>query len=534
MALSSWALPQISRLLALDEESLMQIINYSSTLPKDDAAEHLKNLLGDSPRALEFISSFNSRRETPKAEPQQSDPTEVPRKPRKKKAPLNRLPPPRRPEDYGNTSGAYIKKNEEDYISGNSRARQDPPLANTLALSDKPDARQLPISSSSISTSSRNASPKPPPSAAGSLISDLPNLKSRTSSPAPSKTKINVSGGMSMHGNSSTINDLDSAIRALEIQTNPALSSSEKDNAKRRCNCSATRHPLLAAAPNCLNCGKVICVKEGIGPCTFCGRPLLSADEIHGMVRALREERGREKMDVNNSTHKRPDVSKTPRPFAATNSSTPATSDSENEKLAAAKQHRDKLLNYQAQNARRTRVIDEAADFETPISGQNMWSSPQERALQLKRQQQVLREQEWNARPDYEKRRVVVSVDLVGGKVVKKMADVDRPEEPEVDEDVGEVVQEQSTHGSRGTFSRNPLMGGLIRPVWKSETADTKGKGKAAISEEETSGREERQKNTWRRVQDDNNDNEEWILDGGVYGSRPEERILGGEEHAQG
>ncbi|KAI9870810.1 MAG: hypothetical protein M1830_003777, partial [Pleopsidium flavum] len=440
MALSTWAVSQISRLLPLDEESLKQIADYSSTLPKSEAAEHLKNLLGDSPQALEFISSFNSRRETPKVEPQQSNTTEAPRKPRKKKAPLNKLPPPRRPEDYGNTSGAYIKKNGEDYISGNSRARHEPPLANTLALSDKPDARQLPIPSSSTSTPSRNASPKPPPSAAGSLISDLPNVKSsRTSSPVP-KTKITVSGGMSMHGNSSTINDLDSAIRALETQTNPGLSSSEKDNAKRRCNCNATRHPLLAAAPNCLNCGKVICVKEGIGPCTFCGRPLLSADEIQGMVRALREERGKERMEANNVSHKRPDVSKAPRPFTATNPSTPATSDSENEKLTAARQHRDKLLNYQAQNARRTRVIDEAADFETPTSGQNMWSSPQERALQLKRQQKVLREQEWNARPDYEKRRVVVSVDLVGGKVVKKMADVDRPEEPEVDSEIDEVV----------------------------------------------------------------------------------------------
>jgi hypothetical protein len=137
-------------------------------------------------------------------------------------------------------------------------------------------------------------------------------------------------------------------------------------------------------------------------------------------------------MEANNASQKRPEVSKTPRPFA---SSTPATSDSEREKerdadrtLAAAKLHRDKLLVYQAQNARRTRIIDEAADFETPTSGQSMWSSPQERAMQLKRQQKVLREQEWNARPEWEKRRVVVSVDLVGGKVVRRMADVERPD----------------------------------------------------------------------------------------------------------
>jgi hypothetical protein len=57
-----------------------------------------------------------------------------------------------------------------------------------------------------------------------------------------------------------------------------------------------------------------------------------------------------------------------------------------------------------------------------------------------------------------------------------------------------------------GAFSRNPLLGGLIRPVIRVEE-----KGK---------GRESERKQTWRRVQDDNDDNEQWILDGGVYGGR--------------
>ena len=49
-----------------------------------------------------------------------------------------------------------------------------------------------------------------------------------------------------------------------------------------------------------------------------------------------------------------------------------------------------------------------------------MWASPAERAQQLKRQQEVLREMEWNAKPEYEKRRVVASIDLQGRKVVRK------------------------------------------------------------------------------------------------------------------
>lgn len=260
------------------------------------------------------------------------------------------------------------------------------------------------------------------------------------------------------------------------------------------------------------------------------------------MVRALKEERGKERMDMNNASQRRAEVSTAPRPFAAT---APFTSDSEaDSKLAAAQQHRDKLLGYQAQNARRTRVIDEAADFETPSSGQSMWSSPVERAAQLRRQQKVLREQEWNAKPEYEKRRMVVSVDLVGGKIVKRMGKVERPqvgdEGDDDDGEVEEVIQEQRHGGAgTGTFSRNPLMGSLIRPVWKGgeENDVGKGKGKAKATAEgleEDGNKENRDRNTWRRVQDDNDDNEAWILDGGIYGGRENERRRGDEEQAQG
>ena len=326
-----------------------------------------------------------------------------------------------------------------------------------------------------------------------------------------------------MHGQSETLTDLDSAIRTLEIQTNPSLTPSTEDNARRRCTCMAQRHPLFTAAPNCLNCGKIICVKEGLGPCTFCNKPLLSSSEIQSMVRILREERGKERMEANNAANKRAEVSKAPRPFSGSHLGTPVSSsapssDSESEKLAAAKQHRDKLLAFQAQNARRTRIHDEAADFETPDVGVNMWASPGERALQLKKQQKILREQEWNARPEWEKRRVVASIDIVGGKVVKRMAEAQRPQTPESEE---EPELDHDSHidnsASEGAFSHNPLLGSLIRPVAKVEAND-KGKGPAV------------EKSTWRRVQDNNDDNEQWILDGGLYGSHTEDGILGSEE----
>ncbi|MCJ1240648.1 hypothetical protein MMC14_008652 [Varicellaria rhodocarpa] len=547
MSSSTWAIIQLSRLLPLDQDSLKQIIEYVSSLSKEAAAEHLKNLLGDSPQALEFITSFNSRRSPPKEPSSSSQPSELPHKSRKKKpkAPLNKLPPPRRPDDYGNVGEAYHKKDEGDYMPGSNRPRRDPPLANALALTDKPSTRQLPLPTSSSTPTSRTALPKPPPSAIGPLNSDLANVRqtSRTSSPTP-KAKIALSGGTSMHGASATINDLDSAIRALEIQTNPSLFSSQ-DDSLRRCNCLATRHPLLVVAPNCLNCGKIICIKEGIGPCTFCSISLLSQSEIQSMVRSLKEERGREKMDLNNSSQRRAEVSKNTRAFQqffpASGQFPNIIASDESDSISQAHAQKDKLLTFQSQNTRRTHIIDEAADFETPVMGQSMWASPVERAAQLKRQQKVLREQEWNAKPEYEKRRIVISVDLVGGKVVRRMGQRRRSEDANYADrnglednlnniDNATTMNTESTGGT-GAFGRNPLLGSLIRPVWA-----PKGKGKDESVDDTEEDKENGSREKWRRVQDDNDDNEAWILDGGIYGRREGDgnRRLGVEEHAFG
>lgn len=575
MSLASWALPQISRLLPLDDDSLKQIIAYTETLSKPAAAEHLKNLLGDSAQALEFISSFNNRRPNPQTEPAsitstpstsaRDPPSEVPkaaRRPAKAKKPLHALPA-RQVEHHGDIAGAYQKRDEADYMAARP-ARKEPPLANTLALQDKPDALQVPLLSTHTASSSSQQSHRLPPSAAGALISDMPSAKSsRSSSPATrapqAKTKVSIAGGAAMRGQSTVLSDLDSAIRSLELQTNPSLSAlTPQENARRRCDCMAQKHPLLTAAPNCTNCGKIICAKEGLGPCTFCEKPLLSSSELQAMLRSLKDERGRERQAAHNAAHTRPEISKAPRPFspaagslstpgmtppALTTSNTPISSapssDDESSNLARAKAHRDRLLAFQAQNARRTQIHDEAADFETPDAGTSMWASPQERALQLKRQQKILREQEWNARPEYEKRKMVVSIDIKGGKAVRTMRPVETPDfdamhadESDVGaDDYDDVLPGKSDERSKGTFSRNPLLGGLIRPVYNKAEGAEVGKGKGPVEAKET----RKQQTGWRRVQmDGDEDNEAWILDGGAYGGGNADRVLGAEEHAVG
>jgi hypothetical protein len=211
-------------------------------------------------------------------------------------------------------------------------------------------------------------------------------------------------------------------------------------------------------------------------------------------------------MKLNNAAHKKAEVAHgktrafTGRDFLAQASSSARSSPlssapvtpvgSDDEASEKAKQHRDKLLGFQAQNARRTQIHDEAADYDVPSAGTNMWASPAARAKQLKKQQKILREMEWNARPDYEKRRVVASIDLKGGRVVRKMAEVERPDfsgddaaEPEEDY-LAPVPDGDGRAG--GAFSNNPLARGLIKPKAKEE------QGKGAVREKGS---------TWRRVQ---------------------------------
>ncbi|KAK3338824.1 hypothetical protein B0H65DRAFT_474678 [Neurospora tetraspora] len=546
---------QLSRLLPLPDEDLKQVLDYASTLSKTEAIDHFTNLLGDSPAVIDFISTFNARRADPKAPPAPSPAARTPsapssaqnsapnsdidrvpksqRKPKKKQAPLQ-AQPSRQVTNFALAPGtkAYNKKDADlEYISAKSKPTT--PSNEQVGGPSKPPP-------SKPTTQPAQPTPKPPPSAHGTLVSDLgkpkpkSNPASRTSTPGPSNgknaaTKISIAGGTPMHGASTALSDLDDAIRQLEITTNPThTSNSASGIASRRCNCVAARHPLLAAAPNCLNCGKVICVKEGLGPCTLCGHPLLSQAEVQQMIKELKAERGREKMAADRAANKKADVGGVPKPFARPRGYGDEYEDAPTLQEAAAKQQqaqaaqsakqkaieqRDKLLNFQAENAQRTTVRDEAADFDVSAMGGSMWASPEERALALKKQQKLMREMEWNARPEYEKRQQVVSIDLVGKKVLRKVTKVERPvtpdSEPEENDGPGEyhVAPTTSRTSGGGAFSKNPLLGGMIKPVY--EPAKEKGA--------ELEGR--RDKSTrWRRVQDDRDDNEAVILDGGIYG----------------
>lgn len=237
------------------------------------------------------------------------------------------------------------------------------------------------------------------------------------------------------------------------------------------------------------------------------------------MIRALKEERGIEKMATHNASFAR---SGGGTPIFG---STPDTSGDEGSSAAVrARAHRDKLLAFQRENVQRTKVHDEAADYDMTLTpGATQWMSPTQRAVALKKQQQYLRELEEDSKPEWEKKRTVMSMSVKNGKLVKSYERQKVPSTPtiEIDERViekeAEADEERSHLGGTGAFSNNPLLvsGQLIRPVWKQKESD-------AVAGKATRER----KSFWRRVQDDNEDNEQWILDGGLRGYGVESRLM--------
>lgn len=438
---------------------------------------------------------------------------------------------------FANPQAVYMKKDddlEDAFYAGNksavkhhSPASTPGTLTPTGTLTPATGPSRSASSTDLKSTSSYAAISKPP----GKLTSDLLASKRKPAAapPKPDKYVYTTTGGTAMRGATKELSDLESALRTLEISTNPTLSTK-----RIPCPCQGTTHEVLLAAPNCLACGKIICIKEGLGPCTFCGTPLLTPEEVQDMVRSLREDAGREKMAINATQNRRAEVAKIPRPFTAAGE----VGRVDEESLKKAQEHRDRLLGFQATSAQRTRIIDQAADFETPLAvgGLNQWATPAERALQLKRQQKTMRMMDWHAKEAYEKRKVVVAIDLKGRRVVKEMRTMEAPVESDDDEDASGPPEVDYTLGrggkgkqkegasSGGAFARNPLLKGLIKPVYVLPKEKKKGKGNLNVDEAigglggYASGRD----NKWRRVQDSLGDNERVILDGGIQGGAGE------------
>ncbi|KAF8986844.1 hypothetical protein BGZ52_007362 [Haplosporangium bisporale] len=281
---------------------------------------------------------------------------------------------------------------------------------------------------------------------------------------------------------------LEKAIREIDLATESANAAKER----KPCYCLATKHKLNVFAPNCLNCGKIICALEGPGPCTYCGKPVVSVDQQQAMVLELKREKALLAKQQNQATAKRRakvtavstagyanklggGMSSVTGPAGGwveldSNQVAGLTEEEELEeakKASLAYAHKEKLLEYDRTSARRSHVIDQATDFVLPGDRPNLWLTEEERQAEAIKAQQN-HEKATTAASGYQRAKVM-TIDVKNRRVVVE-ATSSFVEEEEVDDSVPEPVskvdQAKSTsisggnrHGGRGgAFAQNPLL----------------------------------------------------------------------------
>jgi hypothetical protein len=276
------------------------------------------------------------------------------------------------------------------------------------------------------------------------------------------------------------LKDLDIILSQLESQSTDTAT---------HCNCMATRHPLFEAAPNCLNCGKIICVKEGLKPCGFCGKELISPEEKANIIGYLESEKEqleytaerkplvdqkkkRTKVTIasgagvnlwkqQEAMFKRIEAEKSQKAQQEKKQIEEAKKVKEqsqelqfyaNQKsldpdLLKAKANLENLMNFQANSAERTKIIDQASDFELPTgSNLNIWSNGVEKALQLKKQQRQFRKQEKreNELKGRGKRVLDITIGKDGKAVMRELKSTELEDSEDDDDEIEQLEKEIS------------------------------------------------------------------------------------------
>ncbi|KAF9975991.1 hypothetical protein BGZ73_000156 [Actinomortierella ambigua] len=317
------------------------------------------------------------------------------------------------------------------------------------------------------------------------------------------------------------LSELEKAIQAIDRATEQMNASKDR----KPCYCLATKHQLNIYAPNCLNCGKIICTLEGPGPCTFCGKPVLSIEQQQQMVLEMKREKAAlAKQVAQEKKQQQPGYAPPKRKVKAAHSVSTAgyasklgggmtsstgsvggwvglqeashdgsgssssstfaefstgilTEEEELEearKLSLAQAHKERLLEYDRTSARRSHVIDQAADFVMPGDRPNLWLSEEERAAQQAKARANLERVTEQAKGF--QRAKVLTIDAKNRRVVVEdsfQAPTSDDDEDDEDDAVPQPMdkmdqaklQRQSTsvsggnrHGGRGTYALNPLL----------------------------------------------------------------------------
>lgn len=422
--IKKFAQNSIKNIIPLDDESIDEMIKYtlSNFKSREAISDHLLDILGPSDEAFKFASTFCDMLfgTANNAKPQTVDKT------------ITAIPD-------------FAKPQVKPTIKSNKQ------ISNKQKTSGIRLVKSVPVSMLDKNSKGRMANN----SSKGSTTSEMFDMKPRNVETQKIKNK-------EVKKKLDSIKDLDDVLLQLE------LADSEKNSSEdtRICNCNATRHPLYEMYPNCLYCGKIICAKEGFQPCSFCGHSLISNDERLQMLEIINQQ----KQDLENEANKVNTISNEPRSKSKKKNVIKITLNStgqnnfkvqeqfvkqiekqnqqkkvseeikkqeqetlkQNQKdldyykavhkkdgeLIKAEERLAMLLSFQDNGAERTKIIDNAADFELPTGCGSLWASPVERILQLKRQQkQQAKLQEQDARRSG-RGSTVMDMSINNGKVI--------------------------------------------------------------------------------------------------------------------
>lgn len=386
---SDFGVDAIGKIIPLERETCVEMVKYTLTLPDLEIESHLLDLLGHSEESYKFISEFLQLKKE---------------------------------EDESNSKKLASKQDKAKSKASSPNPKSNAKIANQHAPWEK--IQRAPQKSSQRLEGNKESV----------TISELAGLK-------PSNKLSGQQAKKTKKKNLDNLKDIEAALNELEIEkAKESFSKFGSSVVRRTCNCMATRHPLFEVAPNCLNCGKIICVKEGLQPCSYCGTELISEKEKVEIIKVLQLERNlletKQENPKNKQVQQQPSKLAAPKKIKVSLSAggnlwkeqeealrrmeeesrkqrereeQAAKEEEELEKqmkeiehynrikdrnpeLMKAQERLETLLNFQATGAERTKIIDNASDFEMPdLSSGSMWLSATERALQLKKQQKQLR-----------------------------------------------------------------------------------------------------------------------------------------------
>ncbi|XP_076354543.1 activating signal cointegrator 1 [Tachypleus tridentatus] len=131
------------------------------------------------------------------------------------------------------------------------------------------------------------------------------------------------------------------------------------------CHCEASKHKLIN---NCLKCGRIVCEQEGSGPCFTCGSLVCSKEEQEIIQRGSKKsEKLLQKLLGERYVGQDKAMQKSGYDIAV--------------------EQKNRLLEYDKNSEKRTRVIDDECDYFTVES--NKWLTKEERAKMLQKQKEL-------------------------------------------------------------------------------------------------------------------------------------------------